>query len=81
MKFLIIVAVLTILAVYLYLIRKNRKYPFDNNGRRSGENRRKIFVASKNKIRRSDKERRQTKCRRIGTNPKGILDQNGDRLP
>jgi hypothetical protein len=73
MKFLIIAAVLIILAVYLYLMRKNRKYPFDNNGRRSGENRRKSFVASKNKIRRSDKERRQAKDPRIGTNPKGYI--------
>jgi hypothetical protein len=73
MKFLIIAAVLIILAVYLYLMRKNRKYPFDNNGRRSGKNRRKSFVASKNKIRRSDKERRQAKDPRIGTNPKGYI--------
>ncbi len=73
MKFLIIAAVLVIVAVYLYLMRKNRKYPFDNNGRRSGKNRRKSFVASKNKIRRSDKERRQAKDPRIGTNPKGYI--------
>ena len=65
MKFLIIVAVIIILAVSLYSIRKRRKYPSDNNGRRSRENRRKSFVASKNRIRRSDKERRQMTDRRI----------------
>jgi len=64
MKLLIIAAVIIILAMFLYLIRRGRKYPFDNNGRRSGEDRRKSFVAAKNKIRRSDKERRQVKDRR-----------------
>ena len=73
MKYLIIVAVLIIFAVYLYWMRKNRKYPFDNNGRRSSKNRRKSFVASKNKIRRSDKERRQAKDRRVVSNPKGYI--------
>jgi len=65
MKSLIIVAVLIILAVCLYLMRKNRKYPFYNNGRRFGEDRRKSYVASKTKKRRSDKERRKAKDHRI----------------
>ena len=65
MKFLIIAAVLIILAVYLYLMRKNRKYPFYNNGRRFGEDLRKSYVASKTKKERSDKERRKAKDHRI----------------
>jgi hypothetical protein len=70
---LIIVSLLIILGIYLFRKMLKRKYPQDNNGRRSGKNRRKSFVASKNKIRRSDKERRQAKDPRIGTNPKGNI--------
>ena len=65
MKFLIIVPIIILLAVYLYLIRRYRKYPFYNNGRRFGEDRRKSYVASKTRKKRSDKERRKAKDHRI----------------
>ena len=47
MKILIIAAIIAALGIYLYFIRHNRKYLNDNQGRRSGTDRRKSFIASK----------------------------------
>ena len=41
-----------------------RKYPQDNLGRRSGQHRRKTFVAKKKNLRRSDIDRRNKNDRR-----------------
>ena len=64
MKILIIAAIIAVLGIYLYFSRHYRKYLNDNHGRRSGTDRRKSFIASKNRIQRSNKERRQTPDRR-----------------
>lgn len=64
MKLLIIAAVLTVVGVYIYFSRVNQKKILDNHGRRSGLDRRKAFIGSKNQMRRSDKERRQSQDRR-----------------
>jgi hypothetical protein len=64
MKFLIISAILALLGVYLYFSLAVRKIFFDNDGRRSGSDRRKSFVASKDRMKRTDKERRQSVDRR-----------------
>ena len=65
MEFIILSAVLIILlGVYFYPNLASRKYQYDNNGRRSGTDRRKSFIASKNRIQRSKKERRRYPDRR-----------------
>jgi hypothetical protein len=64
MKILILSLILSALGIYLYFSFHNRKYLNDNQGRRSGTDRRKSFIASKNQIQRSNKERRQTPDRR-----------------
>ena len=64
MKLLIIAAVLTVVGVYVYFSRANQRKLLDNHGRRSGMDRRKAFIGSKNQMRRSDKERRQSSDRR-----------------
>ena len=68
MELIILSAVIIILlGVYIYPNIVNRKYQLDNYGRRSGTDRRKSFIASKNRIQRSNKERRQFPDRRRET--------------
>lgn len=65
MEFIILSAVLILLlGVYFYPNLASRKKPLYNDGRRSGTDRRKSFIASKNRVRRSDKDRRQFSDRR-----------------
>ena len=64
MKTLIIIFILTISGIYLFRKRFKRKKPHDNAGRRSGKERRKTFDATKNHMRRSDRDRRSQKDRR-----------------
>ena len=64
MKSLIIVSLLIILGIYLFRKMLKRKYPQDNLGRRSGQHRRKTFVAKKKNLRRSDIDRRNKNDRR-----------------
>ena len=62
-------ALIILLGVYIYPNFASRKYQLDNNGRRSGSDRRKSFIASKNRKQRSNKERRQSPDRRRGPRP------------
>ena len=58
MKILIISSMLTILGIYVYFAWVNRKLRSNNGEKRSGGDRRKMFDATKNKMRRSGKDRR-----------------------
>ena len=64
MKILMLIAALVLLGVYGLHRYTHRKYPQDNAGRRSGQDRRKTFDARKNRMRRSDIDRRDQSDRR-----------------
>ena len=64
MKSLIIVSLIIILGIYFFKKIPKRKYKQDNLGRRSGKQRRKTFDATKNRVRRSDRDRRNQTDRR-----------------
>jgi len=62
---LVLVLVFLLLGIFIFMSYTSRKIKInDNLGRRSGGNRRKSFIASKNRMRRSDKDRRELKDRR-----------------
>jgi len=62
MNALAVVLVLSIVGFLLFILYFKQDVLFRNLKRkRSGRDRRKKFVASKNRMRRSDKDRRQTK--------------------
>ncbi len=58
---LVVILILSGVGFYLYKLYFRRDVYHGTIGRRSGKDRRKKFIASKNSMRRSDKDRRQSK--------------------